>query len=262
MSIPRQGWEVLRWGPPEVGRWRTGSSLAGGWRSTNRRLLDWSLRTDWPFFILLNGTLWVNNNWLFLFFKSNFFFFFLDLDDFDRLLRRHNRKLFKILGLPYFLGFEIGFFLYEEYFSCIFRFFINVDNIISEIYIIDAGSNLLTRLWTPRLPLLCLLFFLLVLGQYFRTQINSPGIDHGSPLVIRYHWSDGLQAAEARYDQTGHCCRRWHQHLATESVARRRLRRLLQRFSINAAQTLTLNGPSLLGRESLQRCLVRLEINR
>ena len=120
----------------------------------------------------------------------------------------------------------------------------------------------LKSLWTPRLPLLCLLFFLLVLGQYFRTQINSPGIDHGSPLVIRYHWSDGLQAAEARYDQKGHCCRRWHQHLATESVARRRLRRLLQRFSINAAQTLTLNGPSLLGRESLQRCLVRLEINR
>ena len=77
----------------------------------------------------------------------------------------------------------------------------------------------LKSLWTPRLPLLCLLFFLLVLGQYFRTQINSPGIDHGSPLVIRYHWSDGLQAAEARYDQKGHCCRRWHQHLATESVA-------------------------------------------
>ena len=120
---------------------------------------------------------------------------------------------------------------------------------MSEIYIIDAGSNLPSpiSLWTPRLPLLCLLFFLLVLGQYFRTQINSPGIDHGSPLVIRYHWSDGLQAAEARYDQKGHCCRRWHQHLATESVARRRLRRLLQRFSINAAQTLTLNGPSLLG---------------
>ena len=81
-----------------------------------------------------------------------------------------------------------------------------------------------TMTWTPKfhkfnLPLLCLLFFLLVLGQYFRTQINSPGIDDGSPLVIRHHWSDGLQAAEARYDQKGHYCRRWHQHLATESVA-------------------------------------------
>ena len=121
LGIPRQGREVLRWRPPKVRRWRTGSSLAGGWRSTNRRLLDWSWAAG-PFVILLDGTLRVDNDRLFLF----FFFFFLDFDDFDG-------NFFKILGPPYFLGFEIGFFLYKVCFSRILRFFINVDYIVSEI---------------------------------------------------------------------------------------------------------------------------------
>ena len=131
-SVSGQGREVLRWGPSKVRRWWAGPSRIGRRRSAHRRLLDGRLRSCWgSFSILLNSTLWIDNDWLlFLLLLLLFNCFFFDLS-------------YLFWSNYHFLGFKIGFFLDDEYFSRIFRFFVDVDDIIPEnnVQVVQVHSH-------------------------------------------------------------------------------------------------------------------------